>query len=239
MEIKMKITSFAFITLGIFFIFPLIALGQPVLEGEISGILTSGSYIVTDNCTVPANDSLIIEPGTTLLFSGHYGIFVYGTLIAEGTESDSIIFTRQNPSEDCLHAGIRYQNTSGDNILTYVRIEHTDNQLEPFPLLLGGGIFCSGSSLDISHSVIRNCSALDGGGLYAESSVINITDCSFDSLLAVNNGGAVYVCESSCEVTGSKIFLNTGGSCGGIYFENSDDSEVRNCEIYSNTSANG
>jgi len=233
----MKIlTSFSVLNI-MFLLLPNTGLAQPTLEGDISGILTQGSYIVTGNCTIPSGETLTIQPGTTLLFSGQYGIYVYGTLLSEGTESDSIVFTRQFPTWDCIHSGIRFQEVSHDNLLSYCLIEHSDNQLEP--LLFGGGIFCSGTDLDLSHSRIRNCFAYDGGGLYAESSTIVISDCIFDSLFSVINGGAIYVFESSCEVIGSKIFSNRSGSGGGIYFENSDVTSIEECEIYQNEAANG
>ena len=39
------------------------------------------------------NDELTILPGTQFLFHQNSGFNISGTLIAEGTENDSIIFT--------------------------------------------------------------------------------------------------------------------------------------------------
>jgi len=38
------------------------------LDGDISGTLTAGTYVIGDNINVPSGQSLTIEPGVTLMF---------------------------------------------------------------------------------------------------------------------------------------------------------------------------
>jgi hypothetical protein len=63
--------------------------------GELTGTLTkAGSpYTITADLTVPKGKSVVIEPGVEMYFNQHIGMDVYGQITAEGTASDSIIFT--------------------------------------------------------------------------------------------------------------------------------------------------
>ena len=63
------------------------------ISGRIRGTLYNDyQYRITGDIEVDRGDTLIIEPGTSVLFMGSYGIDVYGSLIAVGTEEDSIYF---------------------------------------------------------------------------------------------------------------------------------------------------
>ncbi len=64
------------------------------ISGEISGLLTNTSiYKVVGNIFVPTGETLTIEPGTEIKFDGYYTIYVDGTLIADGNETNYIRFT--------------------------------------------------------------------------------------------------------------------------------------------------
>ena len=65
------------------------------VQGEVSGVWDAdGSpYIVVDSTWIPAEERLTIQPGVTVLFQADQGFYIYGFLIAEGTEEDSIGFT--------------------------------------------------------------------------------------------------------------------------------------------------
>ena len=68
------------------------------VNGNVDGVWSqSGSpYVITNNLVIQPDDTLIIEPGTEILFDGHYRIDVFGLLLAVGTEEDSIIFNSLN-----------------------------------------------------------------------------------------------------------------------------------------------
>ncbi len=78
------------------------------LFGSLSGTLTreNSPYTVIDSIIVEAGDTLVIEPGVTIRFNKHEHLFlspenncfsVYGVLLCEGTEEDSIYFTSNQP----------------------------------------------------------------------------------------------------------------------------------------------
>lgn len=70
---------------------------QIEVSGELSGIWTPDNcYCLVEDASIIHNTTLTIEPGTLVRFMGQYTLTVVGTLIAEGTETDSIRFTSGN-----------------------------------------------------------------------------------------------------------------------------------------------
>ena len=64
------------------------------ITGDVSGNwVNSKTYIVNGNITIPAGESLNIEPGTEIKFDGYYSMIVNGTLKAIGNENNFIKFT--------------------------------------------------------------------------------------------------------------------------------------------------
>ena len=72
-----------------------------LLRGEISGVLSQedSPFLLVDDVIVPAADTLIIEPGCRLNFryveheDFRIQMKVFGTLLSEGTEEDSIVYS--------------------------------------------------------------------------------------------------------------------------------------------------
>ena len=58
----------------------------------------AANYEVQDNITVSETDTLTINAGETISFDGHCGLYIDGTLIAVGTETDMITFTSSQSS---------------------------------------------------------------------------------------------------------------------------------------------
>ena len=188
---------------------PISILGQTQISGDLTGSLGPGTFIVVGDCNVPANQNLTIAPGTTLLFSGHHSLFVYGQLNADGTVTDSINFVRQYPTEACKHGGIRFQSSASSNsTLSYCLIDYAKNT--SYPNYYGGGIYCTNGGLTISNCWISNCQASSGGGLYSTSTPVVVTDCVFMN--------------------------NTAGNGGGVYLNGCNDAEVMNSVFARNSS---
>jgi hypothetical protein len=71
-----------------------LAFGETEVSGEVSGEWTvEGSpFIVVDSTWVPEGDILSIRSGVLVLSAENKGIYVYGSISAEGTEEDSVRF---------------------------------------------------------------------------------------------------------------------------------------------------
>jgi hypothetical protein len=139
--------------------------------GDVSGVwVASGSpYLILGEITVPAVDTLIIEPGVEVNFQGHYKLIVNGVLEAAGTETDSILFTAADTSEG-WH-GIRFVDASNNSYLSYSIIEHGHTSGN------GGGIYCYNSNLTISYCTITANEGYFGGGIFCSGGHIMISYC--------------------------------------------------------------
>ena len=64
------------------------------VSGEVKGTWTleDSPYFVDAAITLVANDTLEIEPGVLVRFTGRYGFLISGVLLAVGTEEDPIFF---------------------------------------------------------------------------------------------------------------------------------------------------
>jgi hypothetical protein len=99
----------------------------------VSGLLTSdttwtaagGPYDITATLTVPVGRSLTIEPGATVWFGSGAGLVVAGRLVAEGTETARIRFTRP-PGGTGQWNGIQFNGTLADNRIRFADFEFSD-----------------------------------------------------------------------------------------------------------------
>jgi len=126
-----------------------------------------------DTLFVESNASLTIEPGVTVKFHDDVVFHVFGSLVAAGTEQDSIRFTMDDAAGSAAEwNGIKLLSLPGKvNIISYCRIEKGNaNFNDPWGgayVRNGGAIYCESnitSSTIISHNVLQNNRANDGGG---------------------------------------------------------------------------
>ena len=76
-------------------LFSSLLFGQIYLTNStVEGNWVDTTYIVQSNIHVNNGDTLTIAPGATIKFDGNYVFEVRGSLFANGTETDSIIFER-------------------------------------------------------------------------------------------------------------------------------------------------
>jgi hypothetical protein len=83
------------ITVVTFSVATSVAASTGVPGGDVSGTWTvSGSpYLINGDATVPAGQTLIIEPGVEVMSQSWHKSAVHGTLQALGTGSEPILFT--------------------------------------------------------------------------------------------------------------------------------------------------
>ncbi|MFH1011220.1 MAG: right-handed parallel beta-helix repeat-containing protein [bacterium] len=160
--------------------FAQVGFGQ--LSGPLSGTLGPGTYHVIGSISVESGDTLRLMPGTTFIFDGGYPFRIYGTLLAEGTETDSVVFTTDTLANPDRWRGLRfYGSGSSGSRLAYCVIE---NGLAlgtwPDPNSFGGGVYLYDTSPNFHNCVFANDSArYDGGAVYCYSSFSAFTNCTF------------------------------------------------------------
>ncbi|MBO6793699.1 MAG: right-handed parallel beta-helix repeat-containing protein [Balneolaceae bacterium] len=70
---------------------------REITSNPVNGDVWSADsvYWVKNNITLGTGQTLTIQPGAVIKFADNIDFFIYGTLIADGTENDKIIFTSQ------------------------------------------------------------------------------------------------------------------------------------------------
>jgi len=209
--------------------------GTTVYAGDVFGTWNAAGspYRIEGDITVPAGSTLTIEPGAAIIFQSWYSLTVNGTLIADGTVSDPILFTAV-PSPGWL--GIRFINAPDGSLLDNVIVEK-GRATGADPFNRGGGIYIDGSNPTISNSTIRdNFAKYSGGGLYLNSSNAQLVGNTITNNQAGQGGsaygGGIYLSNSNPKLTDNIITNNTvyiagtfttpTGAGGGVFASNSN-----------------
>ncbi len=146
------------------------------LSGEIpaSGKLLGGAlphdvtlypagnpHRVSGDWIVPVGVTLTVEPGTELYFAPNASLIVYGRLLAEGTPTQTILFTRRDAGSYWGAIALLY--SSADNRITHAIIEYTSKLEGDVPR--SHGVTAYGSTLTVADSVLRYTGGKDGAGV--------------------------------------------------------------------------
>ncbi len=112
------------------------------LAQVVAGALWQGAVKVDATVSVPKGGSLVIAPGTRVLFRKDAGLSVQGTLIAQGNKEQRITFTAQEPAGDSSWGEILLEYSAGSRI-TYCTFEYATWGLHSHftPLTLANNIF--------------------------------------------------------------------------------------------------
>ncbi len=132
-------------------------------------------YIVTDTLTLFPGITLTIEPGVVIKFNYNVPFNVRGTLITNGTSSDSIVFTSSSASPyKGIWPGLRLTSASG----AILNASYCKYQYATIGILVGS---LTGGLTTISHSsFISNLTGITGYGYHSRDIVM-------DSCLFINN----------------------------------------------------
>jgi hypothetical protein len=193
----------------------------PLAETEVAGTITTTTwtsaltpFVVTDTIRIPAGETLTIEPGVDVLFRQPVPLFITGSLMALGSETDSIRFMPEDSAKWC---GIRI--SGGDtSSLAWTRISGgvadydngfvvgggisvTDSNTRVYArnsvvadgfALSGGGIYVANARVTLQGVTLRNNWAHEGAGLNAQYATIDMADCVIRDNRS-NRGGGISV----------------------------------------------
>ena len=195
------------------------------LKGDALHLTKANSpYIVTANCNVEPEDTLIIDPGVDILFSGEYGISVEGKILAIGTETEMIHMYGVDEGVN-KWKGIKVENSnlsfSGDeNNLTYIegsKFQHVqiDNCYTGF-----SGYMWIEDCVVNGYQIYRSYSQLD----YERA--ISIDGCKFVIKDSVITGNTYCYSEQESYVINSRFIgtttIQSGNSQSGIIITNTE-----------------
>jgi parallel beta-helix repeat protein/predicted outer membrane repeat protein len=243
---------------------------------EVSGPITTDTtwtkvnspYIVTGSVLVQEGVTLTIEPGVEVKFDSAKGLQVEGQLIAQGTETERIVFTSNQPTPapgDWVN--ILFTDTSVDatydgegnyingSIMQYCTVEYGGGTGLPMlkmasssPFIdhctathsASGGIQIDEGSIKICNSTISNNSASsNGGGIYAAASTLTVSNCTISNNNSAKWGGGIYIGLGALTIVNCTITNNSATvSGGGICTENSNVLNIANSTITDNVSTN-
>jgi hypothetical protein len=182
------------------------------ISGSLKGTLEPGMYRIVGNITVVAGDTLRLLPGTIFFFARDNAFTVRGTLLAEGTAKDSILFTTNIHARHRYWAGLRFMDASSSGSrLAYCSVEYAKGR--------AGGLYCRKSSPAFADCVIRHNSAQWGGGILCSVSSPTFINCTISGNEAKYGGGGVYgrlsaLTFQNCTIAGNSTRLYGGGIYG-------------------------
>jgi len=122
----------------------------------VSGIIASNTiwtkvnspYVVNGDLSIDSGYTLIIQPGVEVRVDSNRVFQIDGRLIADGTVTDSIIFTSNatNPKNGWPGLSFRIKARNDTSRFSYCRVEYA-----------AMGIYNAGTSLLVNKSVFRGC----------------------------------------------------------------------------------
>ncbi len=215
-----------------------------VPAGNVSGTwsLTGSPFRVHGDITVPNGQTLTIEPGVNVIFSGNYKFNVQGRLLAVGTQQDTITFTAQDTATG-WH-GIRFVNTPSTNDtskIIYCKLQYGKAVTGTYYDQCGGALYVqSFSKLLISNCLIKfnvnggNPDYTGGGAICFWAASPILINCTISNNNGTTGGGII--CWSSANpIISNNIFANnTALDGGGIYIGNSSNPHVTNNVVVHN-----
>jgi parallel beta-helix repeat protein len=185
-----------------FLIAPLFA--DTIPGGDVSGTwhAANSPYYITGNITVPAGDTLSIEPAVQVNFLGGYNFTVNGWLEAVGTPADSIRF-----AGTATWSGVNFVNAPDTSHLAYCCL---NNAFTP--------VTCNNSDPVISHNLITS------GGIFGAIYVSNSGSPRISDCIIINAGRGIYWTSSANATIDRCVISNIGAQ--GFFLSNSSSGTI-------------
>lgn len=210
---------------------------------NVSGTLDGGDWtladspvLVTDDIILQSGSTLRIEAGVQVQFEGPYKFFIHGLLEAMGASEAEIVFFSVDSSVDSLRwGGLRFVNAERGCKLVYCKVQ--DGWARgSWPDNNGGGIYIESSSVDIQRCEIsHNRADGDGGGLYCWYTQSRISNSLIVENYSNSMGGGMFITYSSPQINNCTVAFDSCRIWGGGMFIGAEGSpSISNCIIVSN-----
>ncbi len=185
------------------------------VSGDVSGVWSADTVYVVGEITIPAEETLYIEPCVDVIFNGHYKFIINGYLEAIGTEADSILFTAADTTEG-WHS-LRFIDAPDSSHLAYCTFQYgrATGQNHDFH---GGGIFCYNSNPSLKYVTMQSNYAEAGGGIYCKNSNPCLENVTITNNSADFHGGGIDCIWSNPSLINVTISDNSALSSGGGNF---------------------
>jgi hypothetical protein len=194
------VRSFLLTLLVAALLFPLTVRATDV-EGDVWGTWTreNSPYNVIGEVRVPPCSTLVIEPGVLVDFKGHYVFMVdsLATLLALGTETDSIFFTAEDTATGWR--GLNFFYADSGSQIAYCRLQYADEY---------EAIWCFSSSPTITNNTICDNSS---GGINCMLSEAIISH----NIITRNSGSGIFCIYSQPLISHNTISGNSSSYSGG------------------------
>jgi len=217
------------------------------VQGEVSGQWNTDTVFVAGDITISNGQSLLVNPGTHVLFQGSFVFNIQGSIQALGTANDSICFQAADTagfSVDTLSdggwRGIRFDQTRITNpasAFAYCRFSFGKNA-DADPAQGNGGAICvrAFDAVEIGNCYFAdNFARYNGGAISLDSADIAIHDCYFTRnrcgliVSPWGYGGAVSSDNSSPDIRRNVFSGNSSTGIGGALAV-----RYKDCDIYNN-----
>jgi parallel beta-helix repeat protein/predicted outer membrane repeat protein len=211
---------------------------------------------VLNNLLINDTSSLTIAAGTVVQFQGKYKLIVRGSLLAQGTLSDTIVFTAINEIPGWF--GIRFNGTNpaaDSSIIEFCRIEYGFASSGFMPDSVtnddrGGAIFISAfSKIRINNCLIKKNKADDKGGaifMYSGSSPLIKNNRIVYNEAYADAGGIACLSNSRPIISQNEIAYNNTidttshpAECSGIFCRDTSNATISGNNIHHNTAEQG
>lgn len=205
------------------FYVPFMAYGQNARYIEDSVITVNSvwdtllPYVIINSAGVAAGVTLTLNPGCRVYMHQNSGLVVFGRLLANGTEKDSVIFQGDRLDRRYFEyegypgewGGIYFHSYSNGSRLRYTRIENCGNATLGNPAGIWVNIDSNAAGappqLRMENCILRNSI---GSGIYSRQGSISATNCLFHT----TGGYALAVVQGGRDTFVNCTFANYGGT---------------------------
>lgn len=195
-------------------------------------------YNIYNDIRILNGETLTIEPGVIVKFYGNYKLDVQGQLLAVGTQSDSITFTRFKEGDE-WHS-IRFYGTEATNDsskLEYCILEHAKYYSGDVRFNGGNALFAKDfDKISIKNSLLQNNYGGRGAGVYCDNANINIVNNTIQNNSTNQYGAGINVYNCSPLIQGNTIQNNYANDNGGGIYCKLSSSEISSNKIIDNSS---